>query len=197
MSVRLNAPYKDEIDRKTNSIIYEGHDARVDHAENPKSEDQPFSTPNGTLTENGKFFTEAQSFKMGIKKEPHNIKVYEKIKDGMWCYKGFYALMDAKYLKSNDRMVFKFYLSPIAEASESIANIKFTRFIPTTVKIEVWNRDGGKCVKCGSTEHLHFDHDLPFSKGGTGLTADNIRILCMKHNLEKSDKIMCLVSLIA
>ena len=32
--------------------------------------------------------------------------------------------------------------------------------------------------------------DLPYSKGGTSLTEDNVRILCMKHNLEKSGKIM-------
>ena len=48
---------------------------------------------------------------------------------------------------------------------------------------------GGKCVKCASTTNLHFDHELPFSKGGTSLTAKNVRLLCMKHNLEKSAKI--------
>ena len=62
----------------------------------------------------------------------------------------------------------------------------------TSVKIEVWARDNGKCVICGSTENLHYDHDLPFSKGGTSLTAENVRILCMKHNLKKSDKILSL-----
>ncbi|MFA5097539.1 MAG: HNH endonuclease signature motif containing protein [Candidatus Margulisiibacteriota bacterium] len=53
----------------------------------------------------------------------------------------------------------------------------------------MWKRDKGKCVKCGSTKNLHFDHDLPFSKGGTSMTEKNIRILCAKCNLEKSDKI--------
>ncbi|MFZ0452734.1 MAG: hypothetical protein WCE54_04390 [Ignavibacteriaceae bacterium] len=37
--------------------------------------------------------------------------------------------------------------------------------IPTSVKVEVWARDKGRCVLCGSTENLHYDHDLPFSKG--------------------------------
>ncbi|MCX8106660.1 MAG: HNH endonuclease [Ignavibacterium album] len=41
-----------------------------------------------------------------------------------------------------------------------------------------------------STKNLHFDHDLPFSKGGTSLTAENVRILCMKCNLSKSNKIL-------
>jgi hypothetical protein len=34
------------------------------------------------------------------------------------------------------------------------------------------------------------DHDIPFSKGGNSLTAANVRLLCAKHNLEKSDKIL-------
>ena len=58
------------------------------------------------------------------------------------------------------------------------------------MKIKIQARDKGKCVKCGSTENLHYDHDLPFSKGGTSLTADNVRILCMKCNLNKSNKIL-------
>src|SRR3989339_628268 len=40
-----------------------------------------------------------------------------------------------------------------------------------------------------AAKNLHFDHDLPFSKGGTSLTAKNIRLLCAKCNLSKSDKI--------
>jgi hypothetical protein len=42
----------------------------------------------------------------------------------------------------------------------------------------------------GSTKNLHFDHDIPFSKGGSSLTAANVRLLCAKHNMEKSDKIL-------
>lgn len=52
----------------------------------------------------------------------------------------------------------------------------------------VWNRDGGKCVYCGSTENLHFDHIIPFSKGGD-TSIENLQLLCRKCNLEKSNKI--------
>ena len=48
----------------------------------------------------------------------------------------------------------------------------------------------GRCVQCGSTDNLHFDHILPFSKGGTSLKAENIQLLCARYNLKKSDKIM-------
>jgi len=58
------------------------------------------------------------------------------------------------------------------------------------VKVEVWRRDHGRCVQCGSTKNLHYDHDIPFSKGGSSLTVANVRLLCAKHNLEKSDKIL-------
>ena len=192
MSIRKNAPYKDEIDLNTNSIIYEGHDARKDHAKNPKEEDQPYHTPKGNLTENGKFFVEAEAYKLGSRKEPHIIKVYEKIRDGVWSYKGFFGLVDAKIKTDGKRKVFKFYLKPVNFTSirKKIEEIPFNRVIPTHVKLEVYKRDKGICVKCGSNINLHFDHDLPYSKGGTSLTAKNIRLLCMKCNLNKSSKIM-------
>jgi 5-methylcytosine-specific restriction endonuclease McrA len=64
-----------------------------------------------------------------------------------------------------------------------------TRIIPSDVKRDVFKRDQGKCVICGDSENIHFDHDLPYVHGGTSLSAKNVRILCMKHNLQKSDKI--------
>jgi hypothetical protein len=191
MSVRKNAPYADEWDMATNTLIYEGHDAPSNLAKEPKEVDQPLATPKGTLTENGKFFTAAQSHKMRMIKEPHKIKVYEKIKDGIWCYKGFFNLVDAKIVNTGVRNVFKFYLSPVQFITKKKEiSLPHSRLIPTTVKLEVWARDKGQCVLCGSKENLHFDHDLPYSKGGTSLTAENVRILCMKHNLKKHDKIL-------
>ena len=191
MSVRKNAPYADEWDEKANTLIYEGHDVPRNVSQIPKEVDQPLTTPNGTLTENGKFFTAAQSYKMKLMEHPHKIKVYEKIKDGIWCYKGFFSLVDAKVVFDGVRNVFKFYLQPVEiKAFNKEIALPHNRLIPTHVKVEVWARDKGQCVKCGSKENLHFDHDLPFSKGGTSLTADNVRILCIKHNLEKSGKIM-------
>jgi hypothetical protein len=60
--------------------------------------------------------------------------------------------------------------------------------IPQDVMDRVWNRDGGKCVQCGSQKGLEFDHIIPFSKGGAN-TYRNLQLLCEKCNREKSFKI--------
>lgn len=60
--------------------------------------------------------------------------------------------------------------------------------IPENVQNQVWNRDGGKCVKCGSQEKLEFDHIIPVSKGGAN-TARNLQLLCEKCNRAKSNNI--------
>lgn len=97
-------------------------------------------------------------------------------------------------MNDGTRKVFRFILEEV-EVSFEHKKVEITlgkersRIIPSSVKKEVWARDGGKCVMCGSTDELHFDHDLPYSKGGTSITAANVRILCARHNLQKSAKI--------
>ena len=63
-----------------------------------------------------------------------------------------------------------------------------SRYIPSDVRSEVWYRDGGRCVICGATEYLEFDHIIPYSKGGA-TSVDNLQLLCRKCNSEKSDSI--------
>ena len=60
--------------------------------------------------------------------------------------------------------------------------------IPFEVRIKVWRRDNGKCVKCGSRQNLEFDHIIPVSKGGSN-TARNVELLCENCNRLKSDSI--------
>lgn len=60
--------------------------------------------------------------------------------------------------------------------------------ITKIVKREVWQRDGGKCVDCGSKEKLEYDHIIPVSKGGAN-TVRNIQLLCESCNRKKSDRI--------
>lgn len=66
--------------------------------------------------------------------------------------------------------------------------IKKREPISQDVQDRVWNRDGGKCVKCGSMENLEFDHIIPFSKGGSN-TYRNLQLLCQNCNRKKSNNI--------
>ena len=76
----------------------------------------------------------------------------------------------------------------IAEEDTDI-ELDHHRIIPADIKFEVWKRDKGCCVECGSKDNLHFDHIIPYSKGGSSLVAENIQLLCARHNLEKRDNI--------
>lgn len=193
MSLRRNAPYRDRIDDDGTTLVYEGHDAATRSGmADPKTVDQPEFTSVGSLTENGKFHKAAQDFRKGLR-EPERVRVYEKIRVGIWAYSGMFNLVDSWREADGQRTVFNFKLIPIDEGAPLSEADSLTeepqRLIPTAVKLAVWKRDGGKCVMCGATDELHFDHIIPFSKGGTSLKADNIQLLCARHNLAKRDKI--------
>ena len=194
MSVRRNAPYRDRVENDGLTLIYEGHDIpKQNIGTDPKAIDQPEFTPAGTLTENGKFHKAAQDSKQSLR--PREIvRVYEKIHNGIWSYNGEFQLVDSWQENEGGRKVFKFKLIAFANISRKQPPLGAndegpSRIIPTSVKLKVWKRDGGKCVVCGATNELHFDHIIPFSKGGTSLKADNVQLLCARHNLEKKDKI--------
>lgn len=197
MSVCINAPYADRVEDNGTTIIYEGHDVQSNYCpigKTPKEVDQPMMLPSGVLTENGKFYQSAHNYKdTGFAKI---IKVYEKIKDGIWVFNGYFRLIDAWIETSGERNVFKFKLEMIDDDVSTAVGSNLTelelehnRLIPTQVKVDVWKRDKGKCVKCGSNINLHYDHIIPFSKGGSSTTAANIQLLCAKCNLKKHDNI--------
>lgn len=60
--------------------------------------------------------------------------------------------------------------------------------ISSAVQTMVWNRDGGKCVKCGSQHRLEFDHIIPLAKGGSN-SARNLQLLCERCNRSKGVQI--------
>lgn len=196
MSLRPNAPYQDRLEENGTVLIYEGHDLpKTVHNTEPKHVDQPEFLPNGGLTENGKFHRAAQAFKKH-EKRPDIVKVYEKIKKGIWSDNGYFHLVDSWKESDGKRLVYKFKLVAVEDVTDEDApeddqdtETKRSRIIPTTIKLKVWQRDKGKCVMCGADDELHFDHVVPYSKGGTSLKAENVQLLCTRHNLEKSAKI--------
>jgi hypothetical protein len=193
MSTRSGAPYADRIEEGGKVLIYEGHDAdRSRSGPNPKTIDQPQFTLSGNLTQNGRFLQAVEEHN-SRGQTAEEVRVYEKIKPGIWTYNGIFRLIDGWQEESGSRLVFKFRLE-ITQGQETAdrqgeRDLDHQRVIPSAVKIAVWKRDGGVCVQCGSPNNLHFDHILPFSKGGTSLLAENIQLLCARHNLAKSDRI--------
>lgn len=193
MSVRKGAPYADRLEEDGRVLIYEGHNyPRSRGGPDPTTVDQPEFLPSGTPTQNGRFAASARACKRG-EKSPEPVRVYEKIKSGIWTFNGVFLLRDVWQEESEGRKVFKFRLElddeQPGDLSAASLDLDHSRMIPSTVKLEVWKRDQGRCVQCGSPDNLHFDHILPFSKGGTSLKSENIQLLCARHNLAKSDRI--------
>jgi len=191
MSQKSNAPYSDRVYDDGVTIEYEGHDLSKNYTENPKAQDQPEKLPSGKITQNGLFIKAVSEYKKNESK-PEIVKIYEKIQEGVWSLKGYFDLIDYKLVNDGKRNVFR-YILKLSDRVENFNSedlkLSHTRLIPSQVKKDVWKRDQGKCVLCGESKNLHFDHDLPFSKGGTSLLVNNIRLLCAKCNLRKSDKI--------
>ncbi len=88
---------------------------------------------------------------------------------------------------SLDKLDYIWFVSDVKKIDKKRPEIK-REPIPQKVKNDVWNRDGGKCVKCDSNENLEFDHIIPFSKGGAS-TFRNLQLLCEPCNRKKSAKI--------
>ncbi len=56
--------------------------------------------------------------------------------------------------------------------------------ISEKVRIFVWQRDQGMCVRCSSKENIEYDHIIPHSIGG-GNSKRNIQLLCQACNRSK------------
>ncbi len=191
MSQRPGAPYADRVEDGGATLIYEGHDAPQSRdGADPKRIDQPLGTASGRPTQNAHFRSAARAFQDG-RGEPELVKVYEKVRQGIWVFNGFFRLTDSWEEDSGGRSVFKFRLELTRDSASPGPQLEQnrTRIIPSAVKQEVWKRDAGQCVECGATDELHFDHVIPYSAGGSSTTTENVQLLCARHNLAKRDRI--------
>ena len=120
-----------------------------------------------------------------------NFKIQDTVKE----MKSFFEIETKKTLRDNEVKKYTNVLKILSSYPNwDLKDLKNTTSktprisIPQNIKDKVWNRDGGKCVQCGSNENIEFDHIIPFSKGGSS-TYRNLQILCEKCNRSKSSKI--------
>ncbi len=59
--------------------------------------------------------------------------------------------------------------------------------IPMAIRRAVYERDGHRCLKCGSNRRLSLDHITPVTSGGDN-SVDNLQTLCLPCNLKKGSR---------
>lgn len=73
-------------------------------------------------------------------------------------------------------------LTPSAPKVKAISRKK--KIIGPKLRLEVYKRDGYRCVSCGTSDSLSLDHIIPESKGGCS-SIDNLQTMCVSCNSKK------------
>ena len=119
-----------------------------------------------------------------------------------WLYRGFVVQVEEPGCATSDEIALRVKHSVVKhekkqarlrreiEAFENASALPKARRekIPESVQLFVWQRDQGRCVRCGSQERLEYDHIIPVSRGGSS-TERNIQLFCETCNRQKSDSI--------
>lgn len=114
---------------------------------------------------------------------------------GIWLYQGRVYLSDGGALTPEDVMALvnqeankrRLALAKAHALEAMTAQLDRPRQrekLSQEVRLEVWQRDGGRCSECGSQADLEFDHIIPFAMGGSN-TARNLQLLCGDCNRRK------------
>ncbi len=110
-------------------------------------------------------------------------------------FQNVYYLISGPYDQDEAKIVFNDWfekkrkkIEALKSGNDEDLNSLRRERITEKVRHEVWRRDQGKCVRCGSSKNLEFDHIIPVSRGGSN-TARNIQLLCESCNRRKSDSI--------
>ena len=128
------------------------------------------------------FVSENKSFHIGIAQitDINCYSEYLKVTAKTQKASGYYKVKDPEVASEVLLFLLKEENATAVEHSEVIQS----RHIPQDVKINVWHRDGGRCVYCGAEEYLEFDHITPISQGGSH-AEDNIQLLCRRCHAQK------------
>ena len=144
-----------------------------------------------------KYKQAAQEFLEHQMREPQSL-----IESGLfWAYRGKVVRLDTKqpqdareinkealFIKHHVLQTDKHY-EKVRREVEALENMEKLAGaprepIPDKVRLFVWQRDKGQCVKCGSRERLEFDHIIPVVEGGSS-TERNVQLLCEACNRSK------------
>lgn len=167
--------FKDAWDAKKQIYTFEGHDSTTKET-GGKSLDQLLMYGGDKLTENGRFYKAANGFKDGVRKEPLQVQIYEKLDPGVWFDKGIFDLVDAAGVTEGGRKIFKFFLLPAdRERRDRDQALEEERFLGAAAKSLAWEKAKGRCMKCKLESGLRF-----VSEG------KKIQLLCAKDRGESS-----------
>lgn len=153
--------------------------------------------------------TEEEAKKLKIKYEKflnieetlfNNAKLCPKLQFEIYCYAYYISPQGRNYYHKEYTYTYNQVLDAFNEVTKLIAyrltkayQIKLERSkITDSLRYDVLKRDNFKCQLCGASQKdgatLHVDHIIPVSKGGTS-DFENLRTLCSRCNLGKSDKV--------
>jgi hypothetical protein len=128
--------------------------------------------------------------------EPHSLKTFTLYKGDVWA--SMHGFSDCDWSSMIRRQAQVNYDQPIElqqflsmcggreVSAKSVGT--YRERIPEHVRFEVWRRDQGKCVRCGSRQKLEFDHIVPVAEGGSN-SARNIELLCESCNRRKGSRV--------
>jgi hypothetical protein len=134
----------------------------------------------------------------GFEIENKQLEVPVNVQDRVWVYRNTIVQVDSPNDPNPDELALRIKhlvlkqdkgISKIkreVEALENTGRVSSPRRerIPDDVRMFVWQRDEGRCFKCGARERLEFDHIIPVVEGGSN-TARNIQLLCEICNRQK------------
>lgn len=126
--------------------------------------------------------------------EPQHLGLSDDRTQALWWFRGGFYVADgdlsaedvaALALEQENRRRLKIEKAHALMAMREQLDSKARRQpIPQDVKVLVWQRDGGRCVECGSQENLEYDHVIPLAMGGS-TTDRNPQLLCEICNRRK------------
>jgi hypothetical protein len=165
--------FHDEWNAKKGVYTFEGHDSTTKET-GGKSVDQLLMYGSDKLTMNGYFYKAANAFNDGVRKEPLQVQIYEKLDPGVWFDKGIFDLVEAVGVKEGGRKIYKFHLKP-ADRNRTDRTHQDERFLSAAAKTAAWEKSKGRCMKCKLQSGLRFV-----------ITGKKIQLLCAKDRGEKS-----------